>query len=114
MSQCLRLRTRTSLLLQTTSPTTPSSTVSTVRTSTQFTAVGSGDVTCSGASGVSLFSGNSSSDDLDKFSESFIDQEEETVTTTTTTGSTERVDVPNSASRPVSRVSNHGFIYKDK
>ncbi|XP_035038251.2 uncharacterized protein si:ch211-191i18.2 isoform X3 [Hippoglossus stenolepis] len=56
------------------------------------------------SSGVSLdvFSGNGSSEDLEKFSEPFIDLEEETVTTTTTTGSTESVDVRNSTSLPVS------------
>ncbi|XP_034456464.1 uncharacterized protein si:ch211-191i18.2 isoform X1 [Hippoglossus hippoglossus] len=48
------------------------------------------------------FYSNGSSEDLEKFSEPFIDLEEETVTTTTTTGSTDSVDVRNSTSLPVS------------
>ncbi|XP_060948385.1 uncharacterized protein si:ch211-191i18.2 [Limanda limanda] len=48
------------------------------------------------------FYSNGSSEDLEKFSEPFLDLEEEAVTTTTTTGSTGGVDVRNSSSLPVS------------
>lgn len=58
------------------------------------------------------FSGNTSREDLDKFSERFIDQEEGeegkdvTVTVATTQGTTGRgsVSVPSAASLPVSLV----------
>ncbi|XP_034401615.1 uncharacterized protein si:ch211-191i18.2 [Cyclopterus lumpus] len=50
------------------------------------------------------FYSNASSEDLDKFSELFIDEEEEAVTMTTIHGTTEwgRVDDRNTASLPVS------------
>lgn len=65
-----------------------------------------------------MFSGNGSSEDLEKLSERFVDPEEEeedmggweeeevTVTTATTQGTTERggVDVHNATSLPVSLV----------
>lgn len=62
-----------------------------------------------------VFSGNTSSEDLEKFSERFIDQEGEedaTVTMTTTQGPTEKggAKVNNAASLPVSLVRTCRYL----